>query len=226
VVFLKIADTINNMAIFQSILELFGGLIIFMYGVHLLSEGLEKVGGSHLLSLLEKSTDHPLKAGLFGMLATALMQSSGLLMVTMIGLINANLLSLQHAIGIMLGQEIGTTITGQLISFQIRGLNLVFLIAGFYLMFFTKNRKLQLFGMPLFGFGVVFVGMNMMSKAGTVVSQTPFFQESLLLMSRHIFGDRHGHKQQHLAAGSGCHHPRREYWFMYYGLARITAVRI
>ena len=177
----------STMDIFQSILELFGGLAIFIYGVHLLSEGLEKVGGSHLLSLLEKSTDHPLKAGLFGMTATALMQSSGLLMVTMIGLINANLLSLQQAIGIMLGQEIGTTITGQLISFQIRGLNLVFLIAGFYLMFFAKNRKLQLFGMPLFGFGVVFVGMNMMSKAGTIVSQTPFFQESLLLMSRHIF---------------------------------------
>ena len=174
------------MTIFQSILELFGGLVIFIYGVHLLSEGLEKVGGSHLLSLLEKSTNHPLKAGFFGMVATALMQSSGLLMVTMIGLINANLLSLQQAIGIMLGQEIGTTITGQLISFQIRGLNLIFLVAGFYLLFFAKNRKLQLIGQPLFGFGVVFVGMNMMSKAGASVSQTSFFQQSLLLMSQHI----------------------------------------
>jgi len=105
----------------------------------------------------------------------------------MIGLINANLLSLQQAIGIMLGQEIGTTITGQLISFQIRGLNLVFLIAGFYLLSFAKNRKLQLLGLPLFGFGVVFVGINMMSKAGTIVSQTPFFQQSLLMMSQHIF---------------------------------------
>ena len=174
------------MDIFQSILELFGGLAIFIYGVHLLSEGLEKVGGSHLLSLLEKSTDHPLKAGLFGMTATALMQSSGLLMVTMIGLINANLLTLQQAISIMLGQEIGTTVTGQLISFQIRGFNLIFLVAGFFMLFFSKNRKLQLIGQPLFGFGVVFVGMNMMSKAGASVSQTPFFQQSLLLMSQHI----------------------------------------
>ena len=174
------------MDIFQSILELFGGLAIFIYGVHLLSEGLEKIGGSHLLSLLEKSTNHPIKAGLFGMVATALMQSSGLLMVTMIGLINANLLTLQQAISIMLGQEIGTTVTGQLISFQIRGFNLIFLIAGFYLIFFAKNRKLQLFGQPLFGFGVVFVGMNMMSKAGALISQTSFFQQSLLLMSQHI----------------------------------------
>lgn len=174
------------MDIFQSILELFGGLAIFIYGVHLLSEGLEKVGGSHLLSLLEKSTNHPIKAGLFGMTATALMQSSGLLMVTMIGLINANLLTLQQAIGIMLGQEIGTTVTGQLVSFQIRGFNLVFLIVGFFLIFFARNRKLQLLGQPLFGFGVVFVGMSMMSKAGASVSQTSFFQQSLLLISQHI----------------------------------------
>ena len=175
------------MDIFQSILELFGGLAIFIYGVHLLSEGLEKVGGSHLLSLLEKSTSNPLKAGLFGMVATALMQSSGLLMVTMIGLINADLLTLQQAIGIMLGQEIGTTITGQLISFQVRGLNLVFLIIGFFLSSFAKKNKFRIIGQPLFGFGVVFVGMSMMSKAGAVVSQTPFFQQSLLVMSRHIF---------------------------------------
>ena len=183
---LETIDKIYIMDIFQSILELFGGLVIFIYGVRLLSEGLEKVGGSHLLSLLEKSTNHPLKAGLFGMTATALMQSSGLLMVTMIGLINANLITLQQAISIMLGQEIGTTVTGQLVSLQIRGFNLIFLIVGFYLIFFAKNRKLQLFGLPLFGFGVVFVGMSMMSKAGASVSQTPFFQQSLLLMSRHI----------------------------------------
>jgi phosphate:Na+ symporter len=175
------------MAIFQSILEFFGGLVLFIYGVYLLSEGLEKVGGSHLLSLLERSTNHPLKAGLFGMVATAMLQSSGLLMVTMIGLINANLLTIQQAIGVMLGQEIGTTITGQLIAFQIRGLNLAFMIAGFYMLFFSKNRKLQLAGQPLFGFGIVFVGMSMMSKAGTVFSQTPFFQQSILLMSQHIF---------------------------------------
>ena len=175
------------MSIFQSILEMFGGLAIFIYGVHLLSEGLEKVGGAHLLSLLEKSTENSIKAGLFGMVATALMQSSGLLMVTMIGLINANLLTLQQAIGIMLGQEIGTTITGQLISFQIRGLNLIFLIAGYFLNFFARNRKLKLIGLPLFGFGVVYVGMSMMSKAGSLVSQTHFFQQSLLVMSQHIF---------------------------------------
>ena len=120
------------METFQSLLELFGGLAIFIYGVHLLSEGLEKVAGSRLLSFLDRSLKNPLRQGFFGMVATALMQSSGLLMVTMIGLINANLLTLQQAIGIMLGQEIGTTITGQLVSFKIGSFNLIFLIIGFF----------------------------------------------------------------------------------------------
>lgn len=183
--FFRIYEYNKRMEIFQSILELFGGLAIFIYGVLILSEGLEKVAGSKLLSFLDRSLDHPLKQGLFGTVATALMQSSGLLMVTMIGLINANMLSLQQAIGIMLGQEIGTTITGQLVSFQIKGFNLIFLIIGFFLMFFSKDRKLRMIGQPFFGFGTIFVGMNMMSKAGGVISQTTFFQEALLVMGQY-----------------------------------------
>jgi len=174
------------MEIFQSVLELFGGLAIFVYGLHVLSEGLEKVAGGKLLTMLDKSLNNPLKQGLFGTVATALMQSSGLLIVTMIGLINANMLSLQQAIGIMLGQEIGTTITGQMVSFQIKGFNLVFLIIGFFMMFFSKNRKLRMVGQPFFGFGIVFVAMSMMSSAGSVISQTPFFKQAILTMGQHI----------------------------------------
>ena len=129
------------MDIFQTLLQVFGGLALFIYGVHLLSEGLERVAGDRFLSLLEKATGNRFKGLLFGVAATAMMQSSGLLMVTMIGLINASLLSLEQAIGIMLGQEIGTTITGQMVAFNIRGFNLIFLILGFYLMFFNQNKK-------------------------------------------------------------------------------------
>lgn len=174
------------MDVLQAILELFGGLAIFVYGVHVLSEGLEKVAGGQLLSLLDKSLNNPIKQGLFGTVATALMQSSGLLMVTMIGLINANLLTLKQAIGIMLGQEIGTTITGQMVSLQVKGFNLVFLIIGFFMMFFSKNRKMRMLGQPFFGFGIVFVGMSMMSSAGAVISQTEFFQQTILALSQHI----------------------------------------
>lgn len=175
------------MDIFQTLLQVFGGLAIFIYGVHLLSEGLEKVAGDRFLSILEKAAGNRFKGFIFGTVATAMMQSSGLLMVTMIGLINASLLTLEQAIGIMLGQEIGTTITGQLVAFNIRGFNLLFLIVGFYLMFFNANKKWQLIGQPLFGFGVVFVGMNMMSSAAGSFSQLPIFQDLLLALSRNVF---------------------------------------
>ncbi len=174
------------MQTFQSILELFGGLAIFIYGVHLLSEGLEKVAGAKLLTFLDKSLKNPIRQAFFGMTATALMQSSGLLMVTMIGLINANLLVLQQAIGIMLGQEIGTTITGQLVSFKIGSFNLIFLIIGFFMMFFSNKPKLRMIGQPMFGFGVVFLGMNLMSRAGSAISQMAFFQEAIILLSKHV----------------------------------------
>ena len=163
------------MQTFQSILELFGGLAIFIYGVHILSEGLEKVAGTQLLMLLDKSLNHPLKQGFFGMVATALMQSSGLLMVTMIGLINANLLTLRQAIGIMLGQEIGTTITGQLVSFKIGSFNLIFLVIGFFMMFFSSQTKTTHDGQPLFGFGIVFLGMNLMSRCRRRYQPNAFF---------------------------------------------------
>ena len=159
------------MQTFQSLLEFFGGLAIFIYGVHLLSEGLEKVAGSKLLSFLDRSLKNPLRQGLFGLVATALMHSSGLLMVTMIELINANLVTLQQAIGIMLGQEIGTTITGQLVSFKIGSFNQIFLITGFFLMFFSAKPKLRAVGQPLFGFGIVFPGMYFMSKASGTISR-------------------------------------------------------
>jgi len=174
------------MTSFYSVMELFGGLVIFMLGVHLLSEGLEKVTGAQLLAIMDRSLDNLLKQGLFGMMATALMQSSGLLMVTMIGLINANLLNLQQAIGVMLGQEIGTTITGQLVSFRIGSFNLIFLIIGFFMMNFSTKTKVRSIGQPLFGFGVVFLGMNLMGNAAKAISQMPFFQSTLLLLSDHI----------------------------------------
>jgi len=175
------------MDIFQSTLQMFGGLAIFIYGVHLLSEGLERVAGARFLSLLEKSTNNRFKGAVFGMVATALMQSSGLLMVTMIGLINANLLNLTQAIGVMLGQEIGTTITGQLVAFHVRGFNLIFLVIGFYLIFFSKSAKLKAAGQPLFGFGIVFLGMTMMADSGAVVSKLPVFQQTLEFLSSNLF---------------------------------------
>ena len=174
------------MELFQRLLQLVGGLAVFIYGVQLLSDGLEKVAGSRLLSFLEKTAGNRIKGFFFGVIAVALLQSSSMLMVTMIGLINASMLTLEQAIGIMLGQEIGTTVTGQLVAFNIKSVDLIFLAVGFLLMFFTQNKKIQAIGQPLFGIGLVFLGMGLMSTAGGWFSQLPAFQRMVTTLSQNV----------------------------------------
>ena len=147
------------MDIFYSFLQLLGGLSIFIYGVELLSDGLEKVAGNRLLTFLQKAAGNWISRLLFGTVSVGLLQSSSMLMVTMIGLINAGMLSLEQAIGIMLGSEIGTTITGQLVAFNLKSVDHVFLLNGFYLNFFNKNMKMRTNRQPVFGIGLVFLGM-------------------------------------------------------------------
>jgi phosphate:Na+ symporter len=102
---------------------------------------------------------------LFGAAATALIKSSSLLMVTMIGFINANLMSLEQAVGVMLGQEVGTTITAQIIAFKIGDFSYLFIAVGLVLMEFVSNRTWQRCGEVVLGFGVLFLGMQIMSGA-------------------------------------------------------------
>lgn len=174
------------MDIFFSFLQLFGGLAVFMFGVEQLSNGLEKAAGAKLLSFLEKASGNRVKGMLFGTAAVGILQSSGMLMVTLMGLINAGMLSLEQTIGIMLGSEIGTTVTGQLVAFQLKGIELWFLAVGFSLMYFSKKKPLQMIGTPLFGVGLVFLGMNLMSSAGKAFSQIPAFLLLLQTVSENV----------------------------------------
>jgi len=174
------------MDIFQTLLQIIGGLAIFIYGVQLLSEGLEKVAGARLLAFMDKAAGNRIRGLLFGVVAVGLLQSSGMLMVAMIGLINASMLTLEQAVNIMLGSEIGTTVTGQMVAFNIKSFDLVFLAVGFLLMFFTQNKKLHAIGQPLFGIGLVFVGINMMAVAGKTFSTLPEFQSVIVALSQNV----------------------------------------
>jgi len=174
------------MDIFLLLLQLISGLFVFLYGVDLLSEGLEKVACPKLLTFLDKAAGNRIKGLLFGAVAVGIMQSSSMLMVTMIGLINAGMLSLENAVGIMLGAEIGTTITGQLVAFNFKSIDLVFLSIGFCLLFFTQHKKLQMIGQPLFGIGLAFLGMRLMTSAGESFSQMAVFQKLLETMSQNV----------------------------------------
>jgi len=163
------------MNILQIIFGIFGGLAIFLYGVHLLSSNIQRVAGEKLRKLLEKLTNNRLKAAGVGALTTAIVQSSSLTIVTLIGLINAGLLSLEQGIGVMLGAEIGTTLTAQIIAFEIGSFYLPIIAIGFFLTFFTKKRKWKYIGQTILGFGLIFLGMATMSAGVSPLKTEPFF---------------------------------------------------
>jgi hypothetical protein len=111
-------------------------LALFIFGIRLLNAGMEKLAGDQIQKWLDRVTSNRLKSAIFGAVATAVIQSSGLLMVAMIGLINANLLTVQQSIGVMLGQKIGTTFTAQIVAFDIGPYRLLLVIVGIILLEF------------------------------------------------------------------------------------------
>jgi phosphate:Na+ symporter len=146
-------------------LEILGGLALFLYGIRMLSAGMEKLTGEQIQKWLERMTRGRFRSALFGTVATALIHSSGLLMVTMIGLVNANLMSVQQTIGVIIGQEIGTTLTAQIVAFNIGNFNMIFIVLGVIFFEFSQNREWKKYGEISFGIGIVFLGMTLMSGA-------------------------------------------------------------
>jgi len=142
-----------------------GGLALFLYGLRTLSDSLEKAAGEKIKQILTKLTNNPLKGCFLGAFTAALLQSSGLTMITLIGLINAGILTLRQSIGVMLGSEIGTTVTAQLIAFRIGVYFLPLIAFGFFLSFVAKNRKYKNVGRMILSFGLIYLGMNIMSTS-------------------------------------------------------------
>jgi len=170
-----------------SFLQVLGGLALFLFGVRMLSKGMEKIAGGKIQDWLESMTSGRLKAALFGTGVTALMQSSSLMMATMIGLINAQIMTLEQAIGMMMGDEIGTTITAQMVAFDIDNLAFLFIALGFVFIEFLPRGKWQDYGEIIMGFGTLFLGMNLMSDALKVLTTIPFVEEWLVLMGQNVF---------------------------------------
>jgi len=166
------------------LVQVFGGLAVFLLGIDMLSAGMEELAGRHLQTWLERMTNHPIKAATFGAVATAILQSSSLLMVTMIGLINANLLTLEQAIGVMMGQEIGTTLTGQLVAFDIGTYLFGVLIAGYVLQEFGGEKRWKAVGKALLGIGLIFLGLETMKSGVKPLIQQAWVQSWLTSMGK------------------------------------------
>lgn len=156
-----------------------GGLAFFLFGVKYMSDGLQSVAGDKLRLFLERGTKTPLRGVISGLLITALIQSSSGTTVLTVGLVNSGLLTLRQAIGIIMGANIGTTVTAYLIGLRLEQYALPIMAAGAVLIFFSKNKKLNTVGQVLFGIGMLFYGMETMGKGLKPLRSLPAFTKAM-----------------------------------------------
>ncbi|MDE6148771.1 MAG: Na/Pi cotransporter family protein [Ruminococcus sp.] len=186
---------------FFMVLSLIGGLALFLYGMNVMGSGLEKLAGGRLEQFFERLTSNPLKSVLLGMTITAVIQSSSATTVMMVGFVNAGIMKLHQVIGVIMGANIGTTITSWLLSlsgvegdsFFIKMLkptsfSPILAIIGVCLLTFSKNDKKHDVASILVGFAVLMFGMDMMSGAVGPLKDVPEFVNILTLFSNPILG--------------------------------------
>ncbi|MCJ7762459.1 Na/Pi cotransporter family protein, partial [Candidatus Bathyarchaeota archaeon] len=150
-----------------------GGFAIFLYALHTLSAGLEKFAGEKIKQVLAKLTGNPVKGCFLGVFTSTILQSSSLTMVVLIGLINAGILTLKQGIGVMLGSEIGTTVTAQLIAFKVGVFFLPLIAFGFFLSSLAKTSKYKNIGQMIMSFGLIYLGMDIMTSSIQPLQNVP-----------------------------------------------------
>jgi phosphate:Na+ symporter len=157
-----------------------GGLAIFIYGMNLMGDGLQKAAGERMRKIISILTGNPLMGVLVGALVTAIIQSSSGTTVMVIGFVSARLMTLPQAIGVIMGANIGTTITAQLIAFKIGHYAYPIAAAGFILFFFFKKKFIKYFGQTVFAFGLLFIGLNIMGDVMKPLVKSPVFTELMM----------------------------------------------
>ena len=155
------------------ILTLMGGLGLFLFGMNFMSQGLQKAAGAKLRSVLTAISKNKYIAVLFGALFTAIIQSSGATTVMVVTFVNAGLMELTQAVGIIFGANIGTTITAQLVSFNLTAVAPVILFVGVVMFLFMKKPIFKKIGEVVIGFGALFMGISMMSGAMSQLNDYP-----------------------------------------------------
>lgn len=177
------------MEAFKIGMALFGGLAVFIYGMNLMSDGLQKAAGDRMKRILSMLTANPIIGVIAGALITAVLQSSSATTVMLIGFVSAGLMKLPQAISVILGANIGTTITAQLIAFDIGDYAWLFVFLGFVMFFFIKKENIKDVGQILFGFGLLFVGINVMKDTMIPLASSPVFSELMLQVANvPVFG--------------------------------------
>ena len=165
-------DSINFGAMF---INLAGGLALFLYGMHKMTESLKVLGGNRVKSILARLTTNRFTGAIAGASVTAIIQSSSITTVLVVGFITAGVMTFQQSIGIILGANVGTTITAQIIAFKITRAALFFVAIGFFSELVAKNARIKHIGAMFMGLGMLFLGMELMSQATAPLrSYAPF----------------------------------------------------
>lgn len=175
--------TENNL--FSIILFAIGGLGLFLFGINLMSESLKKLAGGKLKILIQKTTSNTFKAILVGIAITVAIQSSSATTVIVVGLISAGLMTLTAGIGVMLGANIGTTITAFIIGIGVADYALPIIFIGAFLVVFINKRRWVLTGKTILGFGLLFLGLEFMGTGLKELATFPFFINIIATLSSH-----------------------------------------
>lgn len=176
-------------SVMEIIFTFIGGLGIFLYGIKQMGDGLQAAAGDRLRNILNTFTSNPIMGVLAGMIVTILIQSSSGTTVITIGLVSAGFMTMRQAIGVIMGANIGTTVTAFIIGIDIGAYALPILAIGAFLIFFIQKRKVKNIGMILFGFGALFYGLELMSGAVKPLADLEGFKQLMLDMSSNpIYG--------------------------------------
>ena len=173
---------------FTYIMGLLGGLALFLYGMQMMSDGLESAAGNKMKTILEKLTANRFVGVLVGAVITAIIQSSSATTVMVVGFVNSGMMTLRQAVWIIMGANIGTTITGQLIALDVGELAPLIAFLGVAAMVFIKNEKVKYIGEIFAGLGILFIGMDMMGSAMKPLADSEKFVSLLTAFENPILG--------------------------------------
>ncbi len=174
-------ETQEILEVWPIIIGLAGGLALFLFGMEQMTDSLKQIAGSRMKSMLARLTTNRVSATFAGAFVTAIIQSSSVTTVLVVGFISAGLMTLSQSIGIIIGANVGTTITAQIIAFKVTKYALILVAIGFTMLFTSKRERIRHYGTMLMGLGLIFFGMELMSNATSPLrSYEPF----ILFMQR------------------------------------------
>ena len=176
------------MEIGSMLMQLAGGLGLFLFGMKLMGDGLEMVAYSKLRGMIERLTKNKYMGALVGLVVTAVIQSSSATTVMVVGFVNAGLMNLAQAVGVIMGANIGTTVTGVMIAINLTAIAPIAVLIGVVMISFIKRNSVKHIGQIIAGFGILFMGMKMMSTAMEPLSESEVFTSLMTSFSNPLLG--------------------------------------